>query len=448
MTFVTFFLRKKIASKRHCFLLLYSVIVCLFVSMSVCFGQGGPYTKIQTALQPNPSGSGARALGQGNAFIGIADDATAASWNPGGLTQLEKPEFSFAFDFVRTRTSIDYENYPETHTTNTAQFTKLNYFSVVTPFRIADRHTVFSINYFRQFHFNKEIEYPFSISNGPFQIEQELSNEIEGEFSSIGPAFAIDLTQNLALGFSVNIWNHDLTGSSKYTISEKQKEEVRLFGGPPTVNTLRIDEEVEIDNGYSFNIGALYRINRKWTLGAAVSPEYNLENSRYYRRFDSSVVPAEQVSNSQIEFTIPLKIGAGGAYRPDDHWTFSADIKWTDWSSYELETDTHGTVNPINGQAIENGRCEDTITIRTGLEHLFIKPDTLYLSAAGFFMTSYQQLNQLTNTTASLLALVFPTRTSHLTLVTNFATPPKFTVHSQKQKTGQKIESDTGCLFQ
>ena len=42
----------------------------------------------------NPVGSGARALGMGGAFIAVADDATAASWNPGGLIQLERPEIS------------------------------------------------------------------------------------------------------------------------------------------------------------------------------------------------------------------------------------------------------------------------------------------------------------------------------------------------------------------
>ena len=44
---------------------------------------------------PNLVGSGARALGMGGAFIAVADDATAASWNPGGLIQLETPEISF-----------------------------------------------------------------------------------------------------------------------------------------------------------------------------------------------------------------------------------------------------------------------------------------------------------------------------------------------------------------
>ena len=44
----------------------------------------------------NFTGVGARVAGMGGAFIGVADDATAVSWNPAGLTQLDKPEASIA----------------------------------------------------------------------------------------------------------------------------------------------------------------------------------------------------------------------------------------------------------------------------------------------------------------------------------------------------------------
>ena len=40
-------------------------------------------------------GAGARALGLGGAFIAVADDATAVSFNPAGLAQLLNPEVSF-----------------------------------------------------------------------------------------------------------------------------------------------------------------------------------------------------------------------------------------------------------------------------------------------------------------------------------------------------------------
>src|SRR6266851_4149711 len=46
-------------------------------------------------FQFNFSNPGARSLGLGGAFIGLADDATAAYTNPAGLTNLSKPEVSF-----------------------------------------------------------------------------------------------------------------------------------------------------------------------------------------------------------------------------------------------------------------------------------------------------------------------------------------------------------------
>src|SRR5262245_42136376 len=49
---------------------------------------------INFATSPSPVGSGARAQGKAQAFIGVADDATAASHNPAGLVQLERPEVS------------------------------------------------------------------------------------------------------------------------------------------------------------------------------------------------------------------------------------------------------------------------------------------------------------------------------------------------------------------
>jgi len=51
-----------------------------------------PEVRIEIPSSWNPVGSGARALGMGGAFIAVADDATAASWNPAGLSYLRLPE--------------------------------------------------------------------------------------------------------------------------------------------------------------------------------------------------------------------------------------------------------------------------------------------------------------------------------------------------------------------
>lgn len=42
-------------------------------------------------------GVGARALGMGGAFTGVADDATAIYWNPAGLSQLDRPELHMEY---------------------------------------------------------------------------------------------------------------------------------------------------------------------------------------------------------------------------------------------------------------------------------------------------------------------------------------------------------------
>ena len=47
-----------------------------------------------TGRQNLTLGSGARAMGMGGAFLARADDATAASWNPAGLSYLRVPEVS------------------------------------------------------------------------------------------------------------------------------------------------------------------------------------------------------------------------------------------------------------------------------------------------------------------------------------------------------------------
>lgn len=57
-------------------------------------------------------GVGARALGMGNAFVGLANDVSAFYWNPAGLTQLENPELFLMYS----------DNFESVMSTSTASF--------------------------------------------------------------------------------------------------------------------------------------------------------------------------------------------------------------------------------------------------------------------------------------------------------------------------------------
>ena len=94
---------------------------------------GQPIERVEIPSSPNPVGSGARALGMGSAFIAVADDATAASWNPGGLIQLEKPEISSVGAFFHRIEDNDFGTNPEASGRETVTEANLNFSAVPTP---------------------------------------------------------------------------------------------------------------------------------------------------------------------------------------------------------------------------------------------------------------------------------------------------------------------------
>ena len=51
-------------------------------------------------LAPAPDAMNARASAMGNAFVGVADDASALFWNPAGLAQIHQSEFSLGLTYL------------------------------------------------------------------------------------------------------------------------------------------------------------------------------------------------------------------------------------------------------------------------------------------------------------------------------------------------------------
>ena len=333
---------------------------------------------IRIGASPNPVGSGARAMGQGNAFIAVADDATAASWNPGGLPQLQKAEFSFAFEAISRRERITSDRHPESETTRTLNLQDLNYASLVIPFFLK-RNMVFSMNYLQLLSFDKVLRFPVvNVLARETVLENRVEFDQDGEFSVLAPAFAVQVTDRLALGATFNIWNHALTDSSSY-------DEKKVQVGTITRNDLRGDftsselNRFEVDEGYSFVLGGLYRINKYWAIAGVVKPGFkmNIDHERIVadvQTGDFGVVRPENnpppiLKDSELEQ--PLILGIGFAWRPSDRLTVSMDGTWTQWSEYVF-TEDGVERNPITGQPADVDELEDTYTLRLGSEYLVI----------------------------------------------------------------------------
>ncbi|RCK80282.1 MAG: hypothetical protein OZSIB_3464 [Candidatus Ozemobacter sibiricus] len=85
--------------------LLLPIILCGLVATPIqadSAGRAGAYLKM---------GVGARALGMGSAFTAVADDATAAFWNPAGLALLKKHEASFMHANLTLDRKYNFFNY-------------------------------------------------------------------------------------------------------------------------------------------------------------------------------------------------------------------------------------------------------------------------------------------------------------------------------------------------
>ena len=68
-----------------------------------------------------------------DAFVAIADDATAASWNPAGLVQLERPEISIVGSYNAIDEEFSAWLHPEAESRHDSDKLDLNFLSVVYP---------------------------------------------------------------------------------------------------------------------------------------------------------------------------------------------------------------------------------------------------------------------------------------------------------------------------
>ncbi len=170
---------------------------------------------VDISSSPNPVGSGARALGMGGAFIGVADDATAASWNPGGLIQLETPEVSIVGAYNHRREDTTYVAFPEASGPNDVSTLDLNYFSGAYPFSASNRNMIVSLNYQHLYDFNKKVTYKYTVSEPtvPFTLNNSVDYEQTGGFKALSPAFAVQITPEISLGATLNIWDNGLSAN-------------------------------------------------------------------------------------------------------------------------------------------------------------------------------------------------------------------------------------------
>ena len=340
---------------------------------------GTLFQQVGISGSPNPVGSGARAQGMGGAFIAVADDATAASWNPAGLIQLEKPEMSVVagrLDFEEEFTS---SARPETDNTGTISDTNLNYLSATIPFHW-HRNMVVSVSYQRLYDFQRNFSHQLNYAG--IDLAETRSFDQDGFVGALGLAGAVEVSPKLSFGVTVNLWTDQLLWDNGWTENYAARSVGTVSGSPRTIDTVIKDEYSQF-RGINVNLGMLYNPVPALTIGAVIKTPFTatLRHEFYLRQTEEIGPPvpsSDTISQSIIEdvqLEMPLSYGVGIAWRLSDALTVDADIYRTHWSDYTLEDDQGNRFSPIDGNFKSQSDVSDTTQVRVGAEYLIILPE-------------------------------------------------------------------------
>lgn len=346
----------------------------------------------------NPVGSGARATGMGGAFIAIADDATAASWNPAGLVNLEKPEISVVYSYFNRSQSYHSSSHPEmSNSPSQMDAHDINFASLAVPFKLFDRNMIITVNYQQLYDMNKDVQFTYNFDPGNIDgLTGRYRFSQQGSIGAFSPAFAVQLLPELYFGATVNIWD-GIAGTSawqnKSSFSGNGTLRIPAFSLIMPYATDFSETQKFSFNGLNANLGLLYTLNGKYSLGFVYKTPFDARVTKETTTSTATSTPGSPPdppilshTTENLTYSMPASYGLGFAYRHSDHLTLSLDLYRTEWSEFAITNQATGAhINPLSNQPTTTGRPKDTTQIRMGAEYLIIDDHVVIPLRAGLF---------------------------------------------------------------
>lgn len=375
-------------------------LILFFIHLKTRISFALKYPDMKMNATPNPVGSGARALGIGGAFMAVADDATSASWNPGGLPKLKRPEVSCVFSSFSGKNNY---SIPFSETGNEEIIDlldsqrKINYLSFATPFRLFNRNFVFSLNYQHLYEFSQDNVYKFKYGETDpvlgtlIDISMTSHKKQNGSLNTFSPALAINIDDKLFLGLTTNFWLKDELNNHWENINVLRGEGM-VFGERIKTYT-ELYERYEF-SGFNFNIGFLWQPNLWLTLGGVLKTPFKAAIKHKYQKISMEEYPENIALNTiqpprlaieDLKLKMPASFGLGVSIDFSDRFLIALDIYHTQWQDYLICDPNGDRISPINKKPKEDANIKPTTQIRLGFEYLIIYPLPVVPIRAGIF---------------------------------------------------------------
>ena len=383
--------------------------------------------EIFRAFSLNLTTPGARAIGMGGAFIGRADDATAAESNPAGLTILARPEVSIEYRHRDSRrTDIDLTNIPITNldanptppdigidfglanfsaSDSLSSVDTIGFLSYVHPFEnwtfAFSRHQLISV----------EATMLGEVSASPFHFLEPNSFAGDAQIEDVNYGFTVatQIGEIVSVGGTLKISDFSIQSD----IGARQKNQPQ-FGQHFT----SVYDSDEI--GVGVNLGLQVK-PRPWvSLGAVYKYDPSFELPTVVTNVDTASGPQQVVTD--VNFDIPDQLGAGISVSAAD-FTVNLDVIRIFYAQLEdvqagFSLFTHLLPFPKEELVF---RIDDGTDVHVGGEYL-VRSESAVLAFRGGFYTQSRNLFYFSKAPAAgdFLAPIFgteaPDSLKHITI--------------------------------
>jgi long-subunit fatty acid transport protein len=319
-------------------------------------------------------GSNARALGMGNAYNALSDDASAAFFNPAGFGLLKRLEFSGGIDYFKFNNNTSYIN-SQTEYSNSS--TQLNRFSFAFPFPVMRGSLVFGLSYHRTTNLTGAMKFDAfnpgttsmiqdldTYSDIPFDLflSDETGNNIfNGRLNQSGSILssgnignwtfsgAVEAARGFYIGANLNIITGKYNSSNEYFEDDNQNiyQGITEPTDPETVDfqTFNLNRIIDWDlSGWDAKVGFIYQLERMARFGITVQFPKNFTikedfNVSGYSQFGTGlrIDLDSDFYSDQVEYDITTPFSFTGAFSLNfAGLIFSAEANLIDYSQMEF----------------------------------------------------------------------------------------------------------------
>jgi long-subunit fatty acid transport protein len=241
----------------------------------------------------------------GGAFLGRADDSTAAFANPAGLTNLFSPEFAAEFRFNGYSTPYTSGGaFPDPNRSDdSSNANNLSYLSFVYP----KEKWVFALYRQEFMDFNSDFNSDAITLTEGGGITLPTTNSVDVNIVNYGFSTAIRLSDRWSLGASLSYFDYKMDADTQRYLDDFVANHQTQRGS---------------DNSWGVTVGALFRATERFSVGFVyrVAPDFTTQHEQ--------VVPGASFLDfsRDYKFEIPDVYGIGFSFQPNDNLTFNFDI--------------------------------------------------------------------------------------------------------------------------